>query len=100
MRKRIPFATGQFINLKNRYSRLQQAKPPRGENNNTSAQRNPIKPKINRDFLLLQAKEEEFDVDAIYNQFVVKRTASRRTLLDAFEHHISSMQQLVGIEVK
>lgn len=97
---RKQFATGQFINPKNWFSKLQIVKPPNDENNNINTQLSLIKSKINRAFLLLQVKEEEFDVDDIYNQFIGKRTASERTLLDAFDYHINRMQQLVGIEVK
>ncbi|MDT0552635.1 site-specific integrase [Urechidicola vernalis] len=98
--KRKQFATGQFVHPKNWFSKLQIVKPPNDENNNINTQLSLIKSKINRAFLLLQVKEEEFDVDDIYNQFVGKRTASERTLLDAFDYHIDRMQQLVGIEVK
>ena len=98
--KRKQFATGQFINPKQWYSKYQLAKPPNDENDNINTQLSLIKSKINRAFLLLQVKEEEFDVDDIYNQFVGKRTASERTLLDAFDYHINRMQKLVGIEVK
>ena len=98
--KRKQFATGQFINPKNWFSKLQIVKPPNDESNNINTQLSLIKSKINRAFLLLQMKEEQFDVDDIYSQFVGKRTASERTLLDAFDYHINRMQQLVGIEVK
>ena len=97
---RKQFATGQFINPKSWYSKYQLAKPPNDENNNINTQLSLIKSKINKAFLLLQVKEDEFSVDDVYNQFVGKRTASERTLLDAFEYHINRMQQLVGIEVK
>jgi integrase/recombinase XerD len=97
---RKQFATGQFIDPKYWYSKFQQAKPPNDENNNINTQLSLIKSKINRAFLLLQVKEEEFDVDDIYNQFVGKRAASERILLDAFDYHIARMQKLVGIEVK
>lgn len=97
---RKQFATGQFINPNHWYSKYQLAKPPNDENNNINTQLSLIKSKINRAFLLLQVKEDEFSVDDIYNQFVGKRTASERTLLDAFDYHINRMQQLVGIEVK
>jgi hypothetical protein len=97
---RKQFATGQFINPNHWYSKYQLAKPPNDENNNINTQLSLIKSKINRAFLLLQVKEDEFSVDDVYNQFVGKRTASERTLLDAFDYHINRMQQLVGIEVK
>ena len=98
--KRREIATGQFIKPKHWYSKIQIVKPPNDENININTQLSLIKSKINRAFLLLQVKEDEFDVDDIYNQFVGKRTASERTLLDAFDYHINRMQKLVGIEVK
>ena len=97
---RKQFATGQFINPNHWFSKYQLAKPPNDENNNINTQLSLIKSKINRAFLLLQVKEDEFSVDDVYNQFVGKRTASERILLDAFDYHINRMQQLVGIEVK
>jgi len=98
--KRKQFATGQFINPKNWYSKLQQAKPPNDENNNINTQLSLIKSKINRAFLLLQMKELDFDVDDIYNQFIGKSTTAEKTVLDAFDYHINRMQKLVGIDVK
>lgn len=98
--KRKQFATGQFINPSHWHSKHQIAKPPNEENNNINSQLSLIKSKINKAFLLLQIKEQEFGVDDIYNQFIGKRIASERTLLDAFDYHVNRMQQLVGIEVK
>ena len=98
--KRKQFATGQFINPNYWYSKYQLAKPPNDENNHINTQLSLIKSKINRAFLLLQVKEDEFSVDDVYNQFVGKRTASERILLDAFDYHINRIQQLVHIEVK
>ena len=98
--KRRQFATGQFVNPKHWYSKLQQAKPPNDENHNINTQLSLIKSKINRAFLLLQMKELDFDVDDIYNQFVGKSTTAEKTLLEAFDYHINRMQKLVGIDVK
>ncbi|WP_445749623.1 tyrosine-type recombinase/integrase [Polaribacter sp.] len=98
--KRKQFATGQFINPSHWHSKHQIAKPPNEENNNINSQLSLIKSKINKAFLFLQIKEQEFGVDDIYNQFLGKRIASERTLLDAFDYHVNRMQQLVGLEVK
>ncbi|MBL4939830.1 MAG: site-specific integrase [Lutibacter sp.] len=98
--KRKQFATGQFINPKHWYSKLQEAKPPNDENTNINTQLSLIKTNINRAFLLLQIKEMYFVVDDIYNQYIGKRSASEKTLLDAFDYHIKRMQKLVGIDVK
>ena len=98
--KRKQFATGQFINPNHWFSKFQLAKPPNDENNHINTQLSLIKSKINRAFLLLQVKDDEFSAADVYNQFVGKRTASERILLDAFDYHINRIQQLVHIEVK
>ena len=102
---RKEFATGLFINPKHWYSKLQQSKPPPDsyrddDTDYINKQLSLIKSKINRAFLLLQVKEEDFDVDDIYNQYKGKNTRSERTILDAFDYHINRMQKLVGIDVK
>ncbi len=69
------FSTGLFINPNNWIASKQISKPPNEENNYINNQLSLIKNKINQAFLLLQVKEEPFDVNDIYNQYAGKTLA-------------------------
>jgi integrase len=97
--KRKEFATGQFINPNYWNNKNQQANPP-NDNNYINNQLSLISQKLNQAFLLLQFKEDDFNVDDIYNSFLGKKSTSEKTIKDAFEYHTNRMQKLVGIDVK
>jgi len=97
--KRKQFATGQFINPDYWKSKEQIASPP-NDNNYINNQLSLISQKLNQAFLLLQFKEEDFNVDDIYNKFLGKKSTAEKTIRDAFEYHTNRMQKLVGIDVK
>jgi site-specific recombinase XerD len=97
--KRKEFATGQFINPEYWKNKSQQANPP-DRTNYINNQLSLISQKLNQAFLLLQFKEDDFNVDDIYNRFLGKKSTSEKTIKDAFEYHTNRMQKLVGIDVK
>lgn len=98
MRKQ--FATGIFINPKSWISKKQLAKPPNEENTYTNNQLSLIKNKINQAFLLLQVKEEDFDVNDIYNQYAGKTLAKQYGLVEYYETYLNRLNKLIGVEIK
>lgn len=97
--KRKQFATGQFILPKYWNSNNQEANPP-DNTKYVNSQLSLISQKLNQAFLLLQFKDDDFNVDDIYNSFLGKKSTSEKTIKDAFEYHTNRMQKLVGIDVK
>jgi integrase len=97
--KRKEIATGQFIKPSHWMSTKQIAFPLE-EHNYFNSQLSLISQKLNQAFLLLQFKEDDFNVDDIYNSFLGKKSTSEKTIKDAFEYHTNRMQKLVGIDVK
>ena len=63
------FATGQFVNPHHWNSKQQIAKPPEPDSEYINNQLSLIKTKINRVFLLLQVKEENYNVEDIYSLY-------------------------------
>lgn len=98
MRKQ--FATGIFINPKNWDSKRQLTKPPNDENTYINNQLSLIKNKINQAFLLLQVKEESFDVNDIYNQYAGKTLAKEYKLIEYYQIYLERLKKLIGIEIK
>ncbi|HBR12675.1 MAG TPA: integrase [Chryseobacterium sp.] len=98
MRKQ--FATGIFINPKNWDSKRQLTKPPNDENTYINNQLSLIKNKINQAFLLLQVKEEPFDVNDIYNQYAGKTLAKEYGIIEYYQIYLERLKKLVGIEIK
>lgn len=98
MRKQ--FATGIFINPKNWDSKRQLTKPPNDENTYINNQLSLIKNKINQAFLLLQVKEEPFDVNDIYNQYAGKTLAKEYGMIEYYQIYLERLKKLVGIEIK
>lgn len=98
--ERKPFATGIFINPKNWDSNKQLTKSPNEENNYTNKQLSLIKNKINQAFLLLQVKEEPFDVNDIYNQYAGKTLAKEYKLIEYYQIYLERLKKLIGIEIK
>ena len=99
-KQRKPFSTGIFINPKNWDSKRQIAKPPNEENTYINNQLSLIKNKINQAFLLLQVKEEPFDVSDIYNQYAGKTLAKEYKLIEYYQIYLDRLKKLIGIEIK
>lgn len=99
-KQRKPFSTGIFINPKNWDSNKQLTKPPNEENNYTNKQLSLIKNKINQAFLLLQVKEEPFDVNDSYNQYAGKTLAKEYKLIEYYQIYLDRLKKLIGIEIK
>jgi len=62
-KKRKEFSTGQFIKPEHWNSKQQLVKPPEPDSEIINTQLSLIKTKINRAFLLLQVKENSFNVE-------------------------------------
>lgn len=99
-KQRKSFSTGLFVKPNDWNSKDQKAKPPNDENNFTNSKLNLIKTKLNKVFLLLQVKEESFDVNDIYNQYKGRTLAKEYGVIEYFEIYLARLQKLVGIEIK
>ncbi|WP_313098266.1 site-specific integrase [Epilithonimonas sp.] len=99
-KQRKPFSTGIFINPKYWYNAKQISKPPNEENNYINNQLSLIKNKINQAFLLLQVKEEPFDVNDIYNQYAGKTLVKEYGLIEYYQIYLERLKKLIGIEIK
>ncbi|WP_159018690.1 site-specific integrase [Algibacter sp. L3A6] len=74
-KKRKEFSTGQFVNPKNWNSKQQLVKPLEPEADHINSQLSLIKTKINKAFLLLQIKEENFTVNDVYSFYKGEKTS-------------------------
>lgn len=99
-KQRKSFSTGLFVKPNDWNSKDQKAKPPNDENNFTNSKLNLIKTKLKKVFLLLQVKEESFDVNDIYNQYKGRTLAKEYGVIEYFEIYLARLQKLVGIEIK
>lgn len=99
-KQRKSFLTGLFVKPNDWNSKDQKAKPPNDENNFTNSKLNLIKTKLKKVFLLLQVKEESFDVNDIYNQYKGRTLAKEYGVIEYFEIYLARLQKLVGIEIK
>ena len=99
-KQRKPFSTGIFINPKNWDSSKQLTKPPNEESNYTNKQLSLIKNKINQAFLFLQVKEEPFDANDIYNQYLGRTVTREYSLVEYYKIYLDRLQKLVGLEIK
>ena len=97
---RKTFATGQFINSNNWNSKQQLVKPPEPDSAIINSQLSLIKTKINRAFLLLQVKEESFNVENIYSLYKGEKALIEYSVVEFFERHLNKLKTLVGIEIK
>ncbi|MDP9958110.1 site-specific recombinase XerD [Epilithonimonas hungarica] len=98
--ERKPFSTGLFVNPKNWDNKNQKSKPPNDDNNFINTELSLIKRKINQAFLLLQVKEEPFDVNDIYNQYAGKTLAKEYKLIEYYQIYLERLKKLIGIEIK
>lgn len=96
--KRKTFSTGLFIDPQYWNSKQQKANPPNPDNNYINTQISLISQKINEAFLLLQVRNDMFDVEDIYLQYKGENIKTHKTLLEVFELHNSRMEKLIGIE--
>jgi integrase/recombinase XerD len=94
--KRKQFSTGIFINPKNWNSSKQIAEPPNKDTKIINTQLSLIKQNVSQAFLLLQVKNNEFDVEDIYLQFKGEKTTKTTTLLEAFKAHNNKVEKLIG----
>jgi len=97
---RKTFATGQFVNPKNWNSKEQLVKPSEPDAEFINPQLSLIKTKINKAFLLLQIKEDPFNVDDIYSLYRGVKTAKEYNVVEFFEKFLNRLQTLVGIDIK
>ncbi len=96
LKVRKQFSTGIFINPKNWNSYKQIAEPPNENTKIINTQLSLIKQNVSQAFLLLQVKNNEFDVGDIYLQFKGENTTKTTTLLEAFKAHNNKVEKLIG----
>ena len=88
-KNRKEFSTGLFIKPEYWDSQHQIAKPPNDENININTQLSLIKSKINKAFLMLQIKEEDFTVEDIYSLYKGKKSSKEYNVIEFFLNHFS-----------
>jgi integrase len=99
-KNRKEFSTGLFINPKNWNSKQQFVEPPEPDSDIINSQLSLIKTKINRAFLMLQVKEESFNVEDIYSLYKGVKTQKKYSVVEYFEKHLNKLKTLVGIDIK
>jgi len=97
---RKQFATGQFVNPNNWNSKQQHIEPPEPDSDIINSQLSLIKTKINRAFLMLQVKEESFNVEDIYSLYKGVKTQKEYNVVEFFEKYLKKLKTLVGIDIK
>ena len=97
---RKTFATGLFINPDHWNSKQQLVKPPEPDAELINTQLSLIKTKINRAFLILQVKEEHFNVEDIYSLYKGEKTQKEHHVVEYFESYLKKLKTLVGIDIK
>ena len=99
-KQRREFSTGLFINPINWNSKQQLVKPQEPDSEYINSQLSLIKTKINRAFLLLQVKEERFNVGDIYSLYKGKKTQKEHNVVEYFESYLRKLKTLIGIDIK
>ena len=97
---RKTFSTGQFINPNNWNSKQQLVKPPEPDNDYINNQLSLIKTKINRAFLMLQVKEEKFNVEDIYSTYKGKKRTKEYNAVEFFNSYLEKLKKLIGIDIQ
>ena len=97
---RKTFATGLFINPDHWNSKQQLVKPPELDSEYINSQLSLIKTKINRAFLMLQVKEERFNVGDIYSLYKGKKTQKEHNVVEYFESYLKKLKTLINIDIK
>ena len=98
--ERKPFSTGLFVNPKSWDNKNQRSKPPNEDYNFINTELSLIKRKINQAFLFLQVKEEPFDANDIYNQYIGRTVTREYSLVEYGKIYLDRLQKLVGLEIK
>lgn len=99
-KQRREFSTGQFINPSNWNSKQQLAKPPEPDSDYINSQLSLIKTKINRAFLMLQVKEDRFNLNDIYSQYKGEKLVKEYNVVEFFERYLKKLKTLIGIDIK
>ncbi|MDB4121312.1 phage integrase SAM-like domain and Arm DNA-binding domain-containing protein [bacterium] len=94
------FATGLFINPTNWNSKQQLVKPREPDSEYINNQLSLIKTKINKAFLMLQIKEERFNVEDIYSLYKGDKTQKEHNVVDYFESYLKKLKTLINIDIK
>lgn len=99
-RKRKIFSTGCNIHLSNWNSKQQLVKLPEPDAELINTQLSLIKTKINRAFLMLQVKEERFNVGDIYSLYKGEKTQKEHNVVEYFQSYLKKLNTLIGIDIK
>ena len=97
---RKTFATGQFINPINWNSKQQFVKPDEPDADYINSQLSLIKTKINRAFLMLQVKEESFNVEDIYSIYKGEKRTKEYNTIEFFNRYLEKLKRLVEIDIQ
>jgi integrase/recombinase XerD len=100
LKKRKQFSTGLFINPNHWNSKQQKVKPPEPDRDTINTQLGLIKTKINKAFLMLQIKEEDFTVEDIYSLYKGKKSSKEYNVIEFFERYLKRLKTLIGIDIK
>jgi integrase len=99
-KQRKEFSTGLFTNPHHWNSKQQLVKPPEPDSSVINSQLSLIKTKINKAFLMLQIKDENFTVDDIYNIYKGEKLQKEYHVVEYFEKYLKKLKALVGIDIK
>ncbi len=97
-KKRKQFATGLFVSSKSWDSKKQLVKPLEEEYTYINTQLTLIKQKLQQASLLLQVKEDVFDVEDIFLVYKGENINKEKTLMEVFKTHNENMSKLIGKE--
>ena len=100
LKKRKQFSTGLFINPNNWNSKQQHVNPLEPDSEYINNQLSLIKTKINRAFLMLQVKDESFNVDDIYSLYKGVKTQKEYNVVEFFERYLKRLKTLINIDIK
>jgi len=99
-KKRLHFATGLFLNPDHWNSKQQLVKPPEPNSEYINNQLSLIKTKINRAFLMLQVKEENFNIDDIYGLYKGEKRAKEYNTIEFFNRYLDRLKKLIEIDIQ
>ncbi len=99
-KKRLHFATGQFMNPNNWNSKKQLVEPQEPDSDIINTQLNLIKTKINQVFLWLQVNENNFTGEDIYRAYNGEKTQKQYNVIEYFDHYLKRLKMLVNIDIK
>ena len=99
-KKRKEFSTGLFINPNHWNSKQQLVKPPEPDRDTINTQLGLIKTKINKAFLMLQIKEEDFTVEDIYSTYKGEKRTKEYNTIEFFNRYLDKLKKLVEIDIQ